>query len=77
MAEEKSNASSGHAKRSDGMGKEPETGGGAEATHGTGAAPVDPNETDTTHDREHVSGYGGHGGDAKTSSDQREPHRPD
>ena len=76
MAEKKSDASSGHAKHSDG-GKEPETGAGAEATHGTGAAPVDPNATDAVRDREHLSGYGGHGGDAKTSSDQREPHRPD
>jgi hypothetical protein len=77
MAEKKSNASSGPAKRSDGVGKQPETGAGAEATHGTGAAPVDPNAADTIRDREHVSGYGGHGGDPKSSSDEREPHRPD
>jgi hypothetical protein len=28
-------------------------------------------------DREHQSGYGGQQGEPKTSSDQREPHRPD
>jgi hypothetical protein len=71
MTHEDSRASSKHAKRSD-KGNEPETGVGAEATHGTGAAPVDPNASDTTRDREHVSGYGGHGGEPKTSSDQRE-----
>ena len=76
MAGEKSHASPNQGKQSDGLGNEPETGAGA-ATHGTGAAPVDPNTTDTTRDREHVSGYGGHGGAPKTSSDKREPHRPD
>jgi hypothetical protein len=77
MAKKKSHASQDRAKRSDNVGTKPETGAGAEATHGTGAAPVDPNATETTRDREHVSGYGGHGGDPKTSSDEREPHRPD
>jgi hypothetical protein len=76
MTDKHSRASSNHAKRSE-LGKEPETGAGAEATHGTGAAPVDPNATETTRDREHVSGYGGQGGAPKTSSDTREPRRPD
>ncbi len=76
MSHEDSRASSNHAKRSD-LGKEPETGAGAEATHGTGAAPVDPDAAEPTRDREHVSGYGGQGGAPKTSSDKREPRRPD
>jgi hypothetical protein len=77
MADDKSNASTASKKRSDDKGKEPETGAGAEATHGTGAAPADPDAAGTVRDREHVSGYGGHGGEPKTSSDEREPRRPD
>jgi hypothetical protein len=76
MPDNDSRDSSNQAKRSD-KGNEPETGAGAEATHGTGAAPVDPDAAETTRDREHVSGYGGDGGAPKTSSDKREPHRPD
>ena len=44
----------GRSREESGVGNE--TGAGADATHGTGAAPVDPNASETTRDRVHVSG---------------------
>jgi hypothetical protein len=54
---------------------EKKTGAGAEAAHDADAVPGD--ATEQPRDREHVSGYGGAGSDPKSSSDQREPKRPD
>lgn len=49
----------------------PETGRGEDAT-GTDRAGSEP----LGREREHLSGYGGHGGEPKTSSDTREPKEP-
>ncbi len=60
------------------------TGAGAEAVQGTpessigssGAAGDKP-APGASRDRPHESGYGGRGGESKSSSETREPNRPD
>ena len=59
------------------------TGAGAEAVQGTpesstasGVAGGKP-APGASRDRSHESGYGGRGGESKSSSDTREPNRPD
>ena len=53
-------------------GARPETGRGDDAA-GTDRAGSEP----LGREREHLSGYGGHGGAPKTSSDAREPKEPE
>jgi len=60
------------------------TGAGAEAVQGTPEASVestggarDKAAPGASRNRSHESGYGGRGGEAKSSSENREPNRPD
>jgi hypothetical protein len=59
------------------------TGAGAEAVQGTpesstaSGAAGDKSTPGASRDRSHESGYGGRGGEPKTSSENREPNRPD
>lgn len=60
------------------------TGAGAEAVQGTpessnasSGVAADKPAPGASRDRTHESGYGGRGGESKTSSENREPHRPD
>ena len=60
------------------------TGAGAEAVQGTPESSVDSSGVGrdksapgASRDRQHESGYGGRGGESKTSSENREPNRPD
>lgn len=60
------------------------TGAGAEAVQGTPESSTetsgvagDKSAPGASRDRPHESGYGGRGGENKSSSDTREPNRPD
>ena len=60
------------------------TGAGAEAVQGTpessnasSGVAGDKGAPGASRDRPHESGYGGRGGESKTSSETREPNRPD
>ena len=61
------------------------TGAGAEAVQGTpesstessGVAGGKKSAPGASRGRSHESGYGGRGGESKSSSDDREPNRPD
>jgi len=60
------------------------TGAGAEAVQGTPESSVgssgvagDKASPGASRDRQHESGYGGRGGESKSSSENREPNRPD
>jgi hypothetical protein len=53
------------------------TNAGAEAMTGAAQPPEGDELTTPGRDRQHVSGYGGGGGDPKATSDTREPNRPD
>ena len=52
------------------------TNAGAEAMTGASEPPKGDDLPARGRDRQHVSGYGGEGGDPKGSSDTREPNRP-
>jgi hypothetical protein len=67
----------GHDDADDEAPRPTKTNAGSEATVGPRAS-VEPDvASPPNRDREHVSGYGGHGGEPKSSSDTREPSRPD
>lgn len=53
------------------------TNAGLEATVGSHPTREPGGTSPLNRDREHVSGYGGDGGEPKSSSDVREPNRPD
>ena len=60
------------------------TGAGAEAVQGTpesslesSGVAADKSAPGASRDRPHESGYGGRGGEPKSSSENREPNRPD
>lgn len=60
------------------------TGAGAEAVQGTPEASIessgvagDKSAPGASRERQHESGYGGRGGEPKSSSEKREPNRPD
>ncbi|HWJ13060.1 MAG TPA: hypothetical protein VNS10_04905 [Gemmatimonadaceae bacterium] len=60
------------------------TGAGTEAVQGTPESSIgspgvahDKPAPGASRDRQHESGYGGRGGESKSSSENREPNRPD
>jgi hypothetical protein len=58
-------------------GSQEKTNAGAEAMTGASQPPKGDELPTSGRDRQHVSGYGGDGGDPKQSSDTREPNRPE
>jgi hypothetical protein len=67
----------GHDDREDDASPPTKTNAGSEATVGSRASRDPDVASPPNRDREHVSGYGGEGGKPKSSSDTREPDRPD
>ena len=60
-----------------GSSEKEKTNAGAEAMTGSSQPPQGDDLAKSGRDRQHVSGYGGEGGDPKGSSDTREPNRPE
>jgi hypothetical protein len=74
---EPSDQADGHDDAADDAPRPTKTNAGSEATVGSRASSESGDASPPNRDREHVSGYGGDGGEPKSSSDAREPTRPD